>query len=76
MELIALLGSMAIRHQFGIRYSLMGTIYSDCETLVNYLLNRVSTRIKIELIKYISCKIATIAYGRAMVSTTQKWLNI
>ena len=35
MELIALLGAMAIRHQFGIRYSHICTMYSDCETLVN-----------------------------------------
>ena len=43
---IALLETMAIRHQFCIRYSHIGTIYPDCESLVSYLLNRVSTGVK------------------------------
>jgi hypothetical protein len=43
---IALLEAMAIRYQFGIRYSPIDTMYSDCESLANYLLNRISTRIK------------------------------
>jgi len=46
MELIALLGAMAIRHQFGIKDNHVGTIYSDCESLVDCLNNRVYTRIR------------------------------
>jgi hypothetical protein len=46
MEPIALLEAMAVRHQFGIKDNHAGTIYSDCESFVDYLNNGVYTRIK------------------------------
>ena len=46
MEVITLLGAVAIRHKFGIKDSHIGTIYSYCKSHVFHLRNRVNTRIK------------------------------